>query len=119
MYNFRNKRLGQIGTPSHIHDAVTLKYFQENNINLDGAKKNWDADDKRLTNLAKPYALNDAVNKRYVKEALADLAFSLYKQMNSGARAAPDQDDWRLQVVQETSTWDQLFKQSWEITDQL
>lgn len=109
-WNFKNKRLAQIADPSHIHDAVTLKYIQENVIRVD-TDKNWDANSKRLTNVAEPYALKDAVNKQYMKEFVAELAYTVYKQMNQNKRASvPSFEDWKIQVVQETSTWDDLFK---------
>ena len=109
-FNFKNKRIQQVGEPLHDHDAVTLGYLKKNTITLEGPENHWNVHKKRITNLSKPRGLTDAVSKEYVKEALADFAYTMFKGVYRNNRARiPTESEWKMQVVQETSTWDQLF----------
>ena len=130
MWTFQNKRIGLVAAPTQKSDAVNLDYLQKNTINLvsttsEPDEKNkldremvWNAGDKRLKRLKKPQGLNDAVNKAYLKESLADLAYSLYKRMKSeGGRASiHDEEDWKREVTRESTSWDDLFNDEIVIT---
>ncbi len=110
----RSMRITNLDEPTDGNDAVTLDYVLNNaictSINMSHA---FDARFHRIEKLSKPQDLDDAVSKRYLKEAMADLAYTVYlKLLRSKASprtTAIKKDLWDL-LVDQGSTWEELFK---------
>src|SRR5204863_9183223 len=65
-YDFRKKRLYQIGDPKDPLDAVNLRSL--NKLSLILSNDNYDAQNKQINNVALPANINDAATKAYVDQ---------------------------------------------------
>lgn len=107
----RSLRIGNVGAPEEADDVVTRAYMADNimctSINLGSA---YDAMFKRIQRLAKPQDLDDAVSRRYLKEAMADLAYTVYLKLLRGSRSGSlSRDEWDTKVAQD-KPWSELFE---------
>jgi len=121
-WGFNYKRLTEVLGPVSLDDVVTLDYLQKHALCLGAGDQvpgkptvgksgnDWNAQDRRIKRLKKPHGLFDAVNKIFLKEALADLAFSIYKIIKRSQRSpVPDEKEWKAQALLDTTTWEELF----------
>lgn len=71
----------------------------------------WSFSKYRLSSIAKPLKMDDAVNREYYKERLAKLSYALYKltRVGKSRSALISASDWRAKVMLSTS-WVDLFK---------
>lgn len=99
------KSMKRVGKPRTNVDAVNLEYFKGNTIFKSG--NDFSADNKRITKLAKPRDLDDAVSKRYLKTVLSELGYVVYQSVNKGRAAMVSKDMWKEKVLE--STWEELF----------
>lgn len=107
---FSNKRLVNVGDPKDKNDAVTVRYMHDNSLcKLGNGIKQFDGKAYTISNIASPLQLDDAVNKRYLKEVLADLGYAIYSNIHKGRSSLTPADQWKSQVL-DTSSWDNLFK---------
>lgn len=117
---FWQKRLASVADPVEDTDAVTLKYLKSNTILRNSERNEFDGNSCTISNLANPRYPSDAVNKRYMREALAGLSYAIYSIIRR--RTIPStqplgRDEWRAKVVDEEedstvhgTAWDTLFK---------
>lgn len=108
---FNYKKLSSVGAPQDQNDAVTLQYMSNNSLcRVDGGAKQFDGKECIISNIAKPLQPDDAVNKRYLKEVLADFGYSIYSSIHKGSGGSLiPAAQWKTQVLS-TDTWDELFK---------
>lgn len=109
-WTFSNKRLVSVGDPKDLNDAVTVRYMNDNSLcKLGNGIKQFDGKAHTISNIANPLQLDDAVNKRYLKQVLADLGYAIYSNIHKGRSSLTPADQWKSQVL-DNSTWDNLFK---------
>lgn len=99
------KKITNVEAPVKPSDAVTLKYMTANALCKN--KNVFDGQKSIISNVAVPVNVDDAVSKRYLKEVLGDLGFTIYKRLHSGRTALPKEIDWKSNVL--TLSWSDLF----------
>lgn len=106
-WSFGNKRLVSVAGPINPNDVTTLDYVTRQTLCLEKTSVAYDAKKKTIANVGKPRDLDDVVSKRYLKEVLADLGYSVYANLHRGRANIMPADQWKAKVLE--SGWDELF----------
>lgn len=102
----KGKRIINIGPPVDTDDAVSINYMTNNALCRN--KNVFDGQKCVISNVARPVNVDDVVNKRYLKEVLAEFGFTIYKRIQSGRRTPlPLEADWKSNVL--NLSWNDLF----------
>lgn len=86
-WGFGNKRLVNVAAPQESSDAVNVEFLTNNSLCTnstlsDGVIRQdvnyFDAKGNTISNVGKPMNLEDVVNRRYLKELLAEFSYAMY-----------------------------------------
>lgn len=102
----KNKIITNIQSPVKASDAVTLNFIKNNTLFKD--KNKFDAQKCTISNLNSPVDMDDGVSKRYLKEVLGELGYTIYSKVHSGRANLHDTTDWKNKALD--LSWDDMFK---------
>lgn len=83
LWHIRHRRVANCSRPVYGNDAVTLDFFNNLCPKMKAQEGLWSFVNYRLTDVAEPHNMDDAVTKRYLKSALLQFAQSLVKTIGT------------------------------------
>lgn len=114
--DFAHRRLKRIADPVEKSDAVNLNYLESSTITANQGY--YDCKKRKLSNVSSPERLDDAVNKRFIFELLANLSYILYLKSSPTPRLWTP-ESWLARVLElngdnqltpNSLFWDELFQ---------
>lgn len=105
-YYFYHTRIHGVGDPVLPTDAVSLKYLKSNVLCKKG--NIFEGSKLVISNIAQPVQIDDAVSKRYLKEVLGDLGFTIYSKIRKSRTNMSVESEWKAKVLE--SSWSELFE---------
>lgn len=106
------RQLSNIDAPTLPKDAVNLDYLNSNAIvKAVPGQPDWDARFGKIKYLSNPNGANDAVNKAYLEECIADLSYAIYSElmtMKNTFNLRVEYASWMAQAFKHP--WGDMFK---------
>lgn len=104
----KNKIITNLASATKPSDAVTLEFIKNNTL-FKNKSNEFDGRKCTISNILSPVNIDDVVSKRYLKEVLGELGYTLYSRITSktGRASLHDSSDWKAKVL--NFSWDDLF----------
>lgn len=105
------RRLTNIDHPEQPNDAINLDFFNNHAMVKSKNQPDWDARWGKIKYLSNPAGPNDAVNKAYLQEDLANLSYAIYSELMSiknSFNLRIEYSSWMSMAP--NHTWGDMFK---------